>query len=188
MVRRQTVPIQLSSAVARMYARRVISVWSVLSRRVLSLPAFKHVQTFAAEQLQKPYGLWINKAGNGYQVYVTDAYMAGEDAQGEDILPPLDQLDKRVWRFDVARNGDALSASAGGSFGDASPEGALRVVESIWGDAANDRHQGVEYQGDPQYAALVGVLGFVMATTITHRDVLLLRFWGRVSIRALTAC
>ncbi|PZQ30717.1 MAG: phytase [Stenotrophomonas acidaminiphila] len=107
--------------------------------QVLSLPEFKHVLTFAAEQLQKPYGLWINKAGDGYQVYVTDAYMAGEDAQGEDILPPLDQLDKRVWRFDVARNGDALLAKAVGSFGDATADGALRVVESIWGDPANDR-------------------------------------------------
>lgn len=107
--------------------------------QVLSLPAFKHVQTFAAEQLQKPYGLWINKAGNGYQVYVTDAYMAGEDAQGEDILPPLDQLDKRVWRFDIERQGDALVAKTIGSFGDATADGALRVVESIWGDPANDR-------------------------------------------------
>jgi 3-phytase len=107
--------------------------------QVFSLPDFTPVLSFAAEQLRKPYGLWVNKAGDGYQVYVTDAYMAGEDAQGEDILPPLDQLDKRVWRFDVARNGDALSAKVGGNFGDASPEGALRVVESIWGDPANDR-------------------------------------------------
>ncbi|CAN7217842.1 phytase [Pseudoxanthomonas sp. LjRoot143] len=107
--------------------------------QVLSLPDFAPVLTFAAEQLQKPYGLWVNKTDAGYQVYVTDAYMAGEDAQGEDILPPLDQLDERVWRFDVARNVAALSAKVGGNFGDASPEGALRVVESIWGDPANDR-------------------------------------------------
>lgn len=107
--------------------------------QVFSLPDFTPVLSFAAEQLRKPYGLWVNKTGDGYQVYVTDAYMAGEDAQGEDILPPLEQLDKRVWRFDVARNSDALSAKVAGSFGDASPEGALRVVESIWGDAANDR-------------------------------------------------
>lgn len=107
--------------------------------QVLSLPDFAPVLTFAAEQLQKPYGLWVNKTDAGYQVYVTDAYMAGEDAQGEDILPPLDQLDKRVWRFDVARNGDALSAKVVGSFGDATADGALRVVESIWGDPANDR-------------------------------------------------
>ncbi len=107
--------------------------------QVLSLPDFAPVLSFAAAQLRKPYGLWINKTGGGYQVYVTDAYMAGEDAQGNDILPPLDQLDKRVWRFDVARNGDALAAKVVGSFGDATPDGALRVVESIWGDPANDR-------------------------------------------------
>ncbi|PZQ29800.1 MAG: phytase [Stenotrophomonas acidaminiphila] len=108
--------------------------------QVLSLPGFTPVLTFAAEQLRKPYGLWVHSTGDGYyRVYVTDTYMAGEDAQGEDILPPLDQLDKRVWRFDVARKGDALSAKVVGSFGDATADGALRVVESIWGDPANDR-------------------------------------------------
>lgn len=107
--------------------------------QVLSLPDFTPVLGFAAEQLQKPYGLWVNRTGEGYQVYVTDAYMAGEDAKGDDILPPLDQLDRRVWRFEVARHGDALAAKAVGSFGDATADGALRVVESIWGDPANDR-------------------------------------------------
>jgi NHL repeat. len=57
--------------------------------QVLSLPDFTPVLSFAAEQLQKPYGLWVNRTGEGYQVYVTDAYMAGEDAKGDDILPPL---------------------------------------------------------------------------------------------------
>lgn len=107
--------------------------------QVLGLPDFEHVLTFGAEQLRKPYGLWVNRVEGGYEVYVTDAYMAGEDAQGEDILPALQELDKRVWRYQVSRGGDRLTARALGSFGDATPEGALRVVESIWGDPANDR-------------------------------------------------
>ncbi len=107
--------------------------------QVLHLPDFKHVLTFAAEDLVKPYGLWVNKTDGGYDVYVTDAYMAGEDAHGEDILPPLAQLDKRVKRYAVAPAGDGLSARLVSSFGDASEQGALRVVESIWGDATNDR-------------------------------------------------
>ena len=107
--------------------------------QVLELPGFEHVLTFAADDLVKPYGLWVNKSGDGYDVYVTDAYMAGEDAQGEDILPPLAQLDRRVKRYAVAPAGDGYAATLVSAFGDASEQGALRVVESIWGDPANDR-------------------------------------------------
>src|SRR5690606_226586 len=75
--------------------------------------------------------------GDAYEVYVTDAYMAGEDADGEDILPPLSELDRRVHRYAF----DPASASVRhlGAFGDTSPRGALRVVESLWGDPAHDR-------------------------------------------------
>lgn len=107
--------------------------------QILRLPGFEHVLTFAADDLVKPYGLWVNKAGNGYDVYVTDAYMAGEDAQGEDILPPLGQLDKRVKRYAVKAAGEGYAATLASTFGDAGEQGALRVVESVWGDAANDR-------------------------------------------------
>ncbi len=107
--------------------------------QVLRLPDFSHALTFAAEDLIKPYGLWVNRTDEGYEVYVTDAYMAGEDAQGEDILPPLAELDKRVKRYAVTVSGGALSARLIGSFGDTGESGALRVVESLWGDPANDR-------------------------------------------------
>ena len=107
--------------------------------QVLRLPAFAHVASFGADELRKPYGLWVNRAGAGYEVYVTDAYMAGEDAQGEDILPPLAQLDARVKRYAFMPDGQGWKASSLGAFGDTSEQGALRVVESVWGDAANDR-------------------------------------------------
>jgi len=107
--------------------------------QVLRLPSFAHVASFGSDVLEKPYGIWVNRTGNGYEVYVTDAYMAGEDAQGEDILPTLSELDRRVHRFAVTMTGGDLAVRSLGAFGDTTPEGALRVVESLWGDAANDR-------------------------------------------------
>lgn len=107
--------------------------------QVLRLPDFAHVLSFAADDLIKPYGLWVNPVGEGYEVYVTDAYMAGEDAQGEDILPPLAELDKRVRRYSLTPAGEGYRAALVSSFGDSSEQGALRVVESIWGDAARNR-------------------------------------------------
>jgi 3-phytase len=107
--------------------------------QVLRLPGMQPVAVFGADVLEQPYGLWVTPVAGGYEVYVTDAYMAGEDAAGDDILPPLDALDRRVHRFAVAGDGDALTGRHVGAFGDTSPAGALRVVESLWGDAANDR-------------------------------------------------
>lgn len=107
--------------------------------QVLQLPDFTPLGVFAADDLRKPYGLWVNKQANGYDVYVTDSYDNGEDAQGNDILPPLAELDKRVRRYAMTRDGGAVKATLVSSIGDTSEAGALRVVESIWGDPANDR-------------------------------------------------
>ncbi len=107
--------------------------------QVLRLPDFGHVATFAADDLVKPYGLWVRKIDNGYTLYVTDSYHDGEDAQGNDILPPLAKLDRRVHRYAMRVDGDGFAIETLGAFGDTTPDGALRVVESIWGDAANDR-------------------------------------------------
>jgi 3-phytase len=107
--------------------------------QVLRLPGFDHVATFAGDDLVKPYGLWVNRSSEGYEVYVTDSYHKGEDAQGNDILPPLQELDRRVHRYALTPDADTLAVRTLGAFGDATPEGALRVVESIWGDPANDR-------------------------------------------------
>lgn len=107
--------------------------------QVLRLPGMETVAMFGSELLELPYGLWVNDLGDRYELYVTDAYMAGEDAEGEDILPPLAELDRRVHRFTFAPDGDGFSARHVAAFGDTTPEGALRVVESLWGDAANDQ-------------------------------------------------
>jgi len=104
--------------------------------QVLKLPEMESVATFGDDVLQLPYGIWVNADGGRYELYVTDAYTAGEDADGEDILPPLEELDRRVHRF--AFDGGTTARHLG-AFGDTSPEGALRVVESLWGDVANNR-------------------------------------------------
>lgn len=112
------------------------------NRRVqmFALPDFTPLAAFGAEQLKKPYGLWVQNVGDGaYGVYVSDAYMAGEDAEGEDILPPLSALDERIKRYVVKPASHGVDARYIGSFGDTSPKGALRVVESLWGDAENNR-------------------------------------------------
>jgi 3-phytase len=107
--------------------------------QVLRLPAFEPVASFGEDVLVKPYGIWAQRGESGIDLYVTDAYMAGEDAEGEDILPPLEELDERVKRFALREQEGALRGDFVGSFGDTSPAGALRVVESIWGDSAQNR-------------------------------------------------
>ena len=102
--------------------------------QVLSLPDFAPLATFAAGDLRKPYGLWVDRRADGYSVYVTDSWDNGEDAQGRDILPPLAELDKRVRQYHVTRNGAKVEANLVASIGDTTEAGALRVVESIWGD------------------------------------------------------
>lgn len=111
------------------------------NRRVqmFALPGFEPLLGFGADELVQPYGLWVRRAGEGYEVLVSDAYMAGEDAAGEDIVPPLEQLDRRFRRFIVVPAGDGWRARATGAFGDTSAAGAIRVPESLFGDPDNDR-------------------------------------------------
>jgi 3-phytase len=107
--------------------------------QVMALPGFESLAVFGAGDLLKPYGLWVRRDGDGYELFVTDAYMAGEDADGEDILPPHAQLDRRVKRFRVDGDSSAMRGELVQAFGDTGADGALRVVESIWGDAAGNR-------------------------------------------------
>ncbi|MES5815460.1 phytase [Pseudoxanthomonas sp. Soil82] len=111
------------------------------NRRVqmFQLPDFTPLLAFGADALQQPYGLWVQPKGEGYEVLVSDAYMAGEDAQGEDIVPPLAQLDRRFRRYEVAQAGGQWTARDAGAFGDTGAAGAIRVPESLFGDAANNR-------------------------------------------------
>ena len=107
--------------------------------QMFQLPDFTPLLAFGADALQQPYGLWVQPKGEGYEVLVSDAYMAGEDARGEDIVPPLAQLDRRFRRYEVAQAGGQWTARDAGAFGDTGAAGAIRVPESLFGDAANNR-------------------------------------------------
>ncbi len=107
--------------------------------QMFSLPDFAPLLAFGQDDLQQPYGLWVRPLDGGYEVLVSDAYMAGEDAQGEDIPPPLAQLDRRFRRYQVRQAGGQWAATAGGTFGDTSAAGAIRIPESLFGDVDNNR-------------------------------------------------
>lgn len=108
--------------------------------QVLALPSLATLATFGEDELQQPYGLFIREHVSGErEVLVTDAYMIGEDAKGDDIPPPLAQLDRRVQRYLVRVDGEKVTAVNSGAFGDTTAAGAIRVPESLWGDVANDR-------------------------------------------------
>lgn len=106
--------------------------------QVLSLPDFKPLKTFGADELRSPYGLWLHEtAPDELDVYVTDSFMDGKKF---DVVPPLAQLDQRVRRYRVDIDDDnALKVESLGAFGDTTPAAALRIVESIGGDPSNDR-------------------------------------------------
>lgn len=107
--------------------------------QLFELPDFRPLAVFGERVLKKPYGLWVRKLEGGYEVIVSDAYDLGEDANGEDILPPLEQLGQRLQRFAVTQAAGNWSATALGGFGDTTAAGAIRVPESLFGDEANNR-------------------------------------------------
>ncbi len=108
--------------------------------QVLRLPAFTPIGHFGDADLVQPYGLWLRRTGSGaFDVLVSDAYMAGKDARGDDIVPPLDALGARFKRYAVTVTGSALQASRGVDVGDTSAAGAIRIPESLWGDEAHAR-------------------------------------------------
>ncbi|MFD0325977.1 phytase [Lysobacter gummosus] len=106
--------------------------------QVLRLPGFTPVGSFGDAQLRSPYGVWINETAPGeLEAYITDSFMYGEKF---DRVPPLNELDQRVRRYRLRfEDDDRMSSEYQGSFGDVSEDAALRIVESISGDPANDR-------------------------------------------------
>lgn len=106
--------------------------------QALRLPGFTPLGTFGDDELRSPYGVWTYEADPGELiVYVTDSFM---DGPRHDVVPPLDQLDKRVRHYRVRLDeAGGLRVAALGAFGDTREDTALRMVESIAGDPANDR-------------------------------------------------
>ena len=106
--------------------------------QVLSLPSLDLVGTFGEQELRSPYGLWLHETEPGeLEVYVTDSFQYGDKF---DVVPPFEELDERVRRYRVQFDqAGRLRANYGGAFGDTREASALRMVESIAGDPANDR-------------------------------------------------
>ena len=105
--------------------------------QVLRLPGFEPVGQFGQEQLQTPYGIWLDtRQAGAVTAYVTDSFMA-DFAKG--VLPERARLAERVKRYRVVTGDDGLDVEYLGAFGDTGDAGALRMVESIAGDPAHDR-------------------------------------------------
>jgi 3-phytase len=106
--------------------------------QVLSLPDFKPLGSFGDDILRSPYGIWINETEpDEFVAYITDSFMYGKQF---DVVPPYAELDQRVRRFRVQFDqAGRLRTHYAGAFGDTHEDTALRMVESIAGDAANDR-------------------------------------------------
>nr|WP_241200812.1 phytase [Lysobacter enzymogenes] len=103
-------------------------------------PQLRPLAAFGQAELQQPYGLWVRQSGPGtLEAIVTDAYMAGEDAAGEAIVPPPERLGRRLQRYELRVGDGAPQVRSLGAFGDTSADGAIRVPESVWGDPAHDR-------------------------------------------------
>lgn len=102
--------------------------------QLMRLPEFEPLAVFGGADLIKPYGLWVRRNATGYELFVTDNY---ERAGGR--VPPLAALDRRVKRFEVRRESSQYTGELRGAFGDTGATGALRIVESIWGDPAGNQ-------------------------------------------------
>lgn len=118
--------------------------------QVFSLPDKKPLGVFGSEELVKPYGLWVYPIALGiYHVYVTDNYELVEDQ-----VPPDSELGRRIRQYEVTIQGGSLSSKLVRTFGDTSGPGVLRIVESLWGDAANNRLLIAEEEEDASLGGL----------------------------------
>lgn len=105
--------------------------------QMFDLPGFEPRGSFGEGDLIAPYGLWLMPlADGGLDVFVTDSYLADVRTL---TVPPLAELDRRVRRYRLDPTDPMPRARLMQTFGDTTPQGALRMVESIAGDPAHDR-------------------------------------------------
>jgi 3-phytase len=126
---------------------------------IRSIPDYRMLGTFGEDELRNPYGLWVQSLGHGeYRAYITDAYEMPDES-----IPPGEELDERVkvYRFSVERTAagepSTLNSRFEKSFGETTSPGALRVVESIFGDPAHDRLLIAEEDEDPVTGLVIKV-------------------------------
>jgi 3-phytase len=128
---------------------------------IRSIPDFRVLGSFGQEELRNPYGLWVQALGDSeYRVYVTDAYEMPDES-----VPSNDELNERVksYRFSIGRDTAGkplrLESHFEKSFGETTSPGALRVVESIFGDPAHDRLLIAEEDENPVTGLVIKVYG-----------------------------
>lgn len=126
---------------------------------IRSIPDDRLLASFGEAQLEKPYGLWLQPLGSDrYRLFVTDNYETASEG-----VPPLDELGERVksWRLEVTRDADGRPVSVEHafekSFGETSRPGALRVVESLFGDARHGRLLIAEEDESPETGLVIKV-------------------------------
>lgn len=104
--------------------------------QVLHLPEFEPAGMFGADELIKPYGLWLREtAPLELEIDVTDSYQNPDDS-----LPPVTELGRRIKRFQVALDGSEIEqATLELSYGDTTEAGAIRWIESVVGDPQSNR-------------------------------------------------
>ena len=113
--------------------------------QILGLPGLDPVATFGADELVKPYGLYVRALAPGrWHVYVTDSY---ETPAGE--TPPAAGLGRRVHLYEVGIEGRVVEGELIKTFGDTAGKGVLHIVESINGDPAHDRLLVADEDEDP---------------------------------------
>lgn len=92
---------------------------------VYLLPRFELVLSFGRNDLIAPYGIFIEKLKDSYQVFITDNFY-------ENKFP--DEMDKRIKVYSVKQSGETLSANLSGFIGNPNGDGKLSQVESLSGD------------------------------------------------------
>ena len=103
--------------------------------QVLALPDFRCLGFIGDTVLIKPYGLFVYPAERGhYNLYVTDNYETIDEKVPTDSL-----LGKRIHQFDFSIHHKKINWKHIRQFGATQGIGVLKVVESIWGDVANNR-------------------------------------------------
>jgi len=104
--------------------------------QAFSLPTLQPLGHFGTDTLRKPYGLWMRRQADGYDVIVSDAYMSEAD---DDLPPPTADLGERYKRYRVSIADGSLRATQAGHIGSVEPAGAIRIPESLFGDETHDR-------------------------------------------------
>jgi 3-phytase len=101
--------------------------------QLFNLPQGKSIGMMS-DSLDNPYGIFVYKLAEGtFKIYITDNY----DTDDENHLP-LVELDRRVRVFKCTIEGASVNFSYLNHFGDTTQQGALQVVESIFGDVNNN--------------------------------------------------